>query len=90
MSIGTANFHPSAIEDNIYNLIDCEDYIVSSCEYTEKCMEAVGSYLQSEGVQWSSIWSNYQDETGYSVSFAWIEAGRLHHIVLDCRKEGCY
>lgn len=90
MSIGSTNFHPSIIEDNIYNLIDREDYIVSSSEYTEKCMDAVGSYLESEGVQWSSIWSSYRDETGYSVSFAWIEAGRLHHIVLDCRKEGCY
>lgn len=89
MAIGSAGFHPSRIEDNIYNLIDRTDYIMGSNEYTEKAMDAVASYLQSEGVQYNAIWDSWGDECGYSCSFAWIEAGRLHHIVLSCRKEGC-
>ena len=90
MGIGSNGFHPSAIEDHIYEILDEPDYIVSSEEYTEKCMDAIGTYLQKEGVQWNSIWGPYQDETGYDVAFAWIEAGRLHQIILSCRKDGCF
>ena len=85
MAIGSAGFRPSVIEDNIYDLINREDYIVSSKEYTEKCMRAVESLLTSMRVQWHCIWDSYPDNTGASVSFAWIEAGDLHHIVLNVR-----
>lgn len=85
MAIGSAGFTPSIIEDGIYNLIDHPDFIVSSKEYTEKCMRAVESFLISYRVKWNCIWDSYPDETGASVSFAWIEAGKLHHIVLNVR-----
>lgn len=85
MAIGSAGFTPSAIEDGIYNLIDRADFIVSSKEYTEKCMRAVESFLMSCRVKWNCIWDSYPDESGASVSFAWIECGELHHIVLNVR-----
>lgn len=85
MAIGSAGFAPSVIEDGIYNLINCADFIVSSKEYTEKCMRAVESFLMSCRVKWNCIWDSYPDESGASVSFAWIECGELHHIVLNVR-----
>ena len=85
MAIGSAGFTPSAIEDGIYNLIDHADFIVSSKEYTEKCMRAVESFLMSCRVKWNCIWDSYPNESGASVSFAWIERGELHHIVLNVR-----
>ena len=85
MAIGSAGFTPSVIEDGIYNLIECSDFIVSPNEYTEKCMQAVESFLMSHSVKWNCIWDSYPDERGASVSFAWLECGELHHIVLDVR-----
>jgi hypothetical protein len=87
MAIGSAGFSPSVIEDNIYDLINQEKYLVSSDEYTEECVRAVESYLTKEGVKWNAIWDPCCDMSGYSVSIAWIEDGELHHIVLNARKD---
>ena len=87
MAIGSAGFTPSKIEDNIYNLIDRVDFIMSSDTYTPRAMRAVESYLTSERVPWNAIWDEYPDKTGASVSFAWIENNHLHHIVLNAKYE---
>lgn len=85
MGIGSAGFSPSAIEDHIYDIIDKPEYIQSSREYTEQAMRAVESFLTTCRVKWHCIWDNYPDDTGASVSFAWIECGDLHHIVLNVK-----
>lgn len=85
-------FHPSRIEDKIYNIINEEQYLVSSSEYTEEAIAAVESMLaRAEAnlidclTQWNIIYDNYPDDSGASVSIAWVEAGHLHHIVLNIR-----
>ena len=90
MSIGTANFHPSAIEDEIYDILDSSpDYIVSSRDYTREAIEEVIEFMykkaQSNGMEYDIIDDTHPDESGGSVSICWIETGHLHHIVLSYR-----
>ena len=79
------NFHPSVIEDTIYDLIDEPDYIVSSSEYDRTIGPAIIKYLEACGVQANIIEDPYPDMTGASLSVAWIEDVYLHHIVLNIR-----
>lgn len=84
MSIGTANFHPSAIEDKIYDILDSTpEFIVSSKEYTSQAIAAVVEYMNTLDTEWSLIDDMYPNEEGGSVSICWIEDGHLHHIVLN-------
>lgn len=81
-------FTPSAIEDEIYNIAEQTDYLVSSKEYTKDALTAIESYfenLEHEDplFQWNEIVDPYPDNSGASVSFAWIEGLRLHHICLN-------
>ena len=90
MSIGTANFHPSAIEDKIYDILDSSpDHIVSSSDYTWEAIEKVIEFMyeksQSNGIEYDIIDDTHPDEDGGSVSICWIENGHLHHIVLSYR-----
>ena len=84
MSIGTAKFHPSRLEDNIYNILDSDpEFIVSSKEYTSQAIAAVVEYMNTYRGEWSLIDDMYPNEMGGSVSICWIECGHLHHIVLN-------
>ena len=86
MAIGNCGFHPSVIEDRIYDILDSNpDYIVSSSEYTQEAIEAVNEYMHTLSNQWSLIDDSHPDEEGGSVSICWIEDSHLHHIVLDYR-----
>ena len=88
MSIGTANFHPSAIEDEIYNILNSSpDHIVSSRDYTQEAAEKVIKFMyekaKSNGMEYDIVDDTYPDEEGGSVSICWIECGHLHHIILN-------
>lgn len=90
MSIGSANFHPSAIEDEIYDILNSSpDYLVSSCDYTHEAVEEIIAFMyeksKSNGMEYDIIDAPHPDEVGGSVSICWIEAGHLHHIVLSYR-----
>ena len=90
MSIGTANFHPSAIEDEIYDILDSSpDHIVSSSDYTQEAIEKVIKFMSEEakssGMEYDIIDDTHPDAEGGSVSICWIETGHLHHIVLSYR-----
>ena len=89
MAIGSTQFHPSMIEDEIYNILDSDpDFIVSSSEYTKEAIEEVIEYMSNCKGEWSLIDDPHPDAEGGSVSICWIECGHLHHIVLDYRT--CY
>ena len=89
MSIGTTQFHPSIIEDEIYNILDSNpEFIVSSEEYTKEAIEEVIEYMNNYKDEWSLIDESHPDCEGGSVSICWIECGHLHHIVLSYRT--CY
>lgn len=86
MAIGNCDFHPSKIEDKIYDILDSNpDYIVSSSEYTQEAIEAVCEFMNDYSNQWSFIDDTHPDEEGGSVSICWIEEDHLHHIVLVYR-----
>lgn len=86
MSIGSTQFHPSAIEDEIYNILNSDsDFIVSSKEYTHEAIEEVIEYMSNLSTEWSLIDDTHPDEEGGSVSICWIENGHLHHIVINYR-----
>ena len=91
MSIGSTKFHPSAIEDEIYDILDSDpDYLVSSEDYTKDAIEEVIHFMSEQvqkdaDFQYSIIDDLHPDECGGSVSFCWIEAGHLHHIALSYR-----
>lgn len=82
------SFTPSIVEDVVYKLVEQVDYIVSSKEYTKAALTAVENFFSGieesdPTFQWNEIVDPYPDNTGASVSFAWIENGALHHICLN-------
>lgn len=88
MSIGSVQFHPSVIENQIYEILDSDPkYIVSSREYTQEAIEEVINFMselyENSDLQYSIIDDSHPDEEGGSVSICWVEAGHLHHIVLN-------
>ena len=77
-------FHPSMIEDEIYNILNSNpDYIVSSKMYSAQAIDAVVEYLSTCKGKWSLIDTPDSSEESGSVSICWIECDHLHHIVLN-------
>lgn len=90
MSIGNTNFHPSAIEDEIYNILNSSpDYIVSSKAYTQVAIDKIIDFMsekaKSNNMEYDIIDDTYPNKEGGSVSISWIENGHLHHIVINYR-----
>ena len=90
MSIGSTTFHPSAIEDEIYDILDSSsEFIVSSSDYApdaiDKVMEFMAEKAENDGVEYDIIDDPHPDAAGGSLSICWIEDGHLHHIVLTYR-----
>lgn len=79
------DFHSSVIEDAIYDIIDTEEYTVSSSEYDRTIGPAIIKYLKNCHVQFNIIEDPYPDMTGASLSICWIEDNYLHHIVLNIK-----
>lgn len=82
------DFHPSTIENHIYDIINTEEYIMSSSEYDRTIGAAIMNYLKDCCVQFNIIEDPYPDMTGASLSICWIETNYLHHIVLNIRYSG--
>ena len=80
-------FHPSVIEDTIYDICDENEgeYIASSREYERTIGPAIMEYLENCGVQFNIIEDPYPGMSGASLSICWIEDGYLHHIVLNLK-----
>ena len=79
------DFHPSMVEDDIYDIINQERYIVSSGEYDRTVGPAIMAYLENCCVQFNMIEDPYPNMTGASLSICWIENDHLHHIVLNLK-----
>ena len=78
-------FHPSAIEDGIYEICDEVDYCISSHEYDRTVGPAIMAYLENCCVEFNMIEDPYPNMAGASLSICWIEDGHLHHIVLNLK-----
>lgn len=85
MSIGNTGFHPSYVEDRIYDLMNKPENACGWETYTANLMTDVTDMLETEfpGVQWESFTSEWQNMEGATVSFAWVEDGHLHLIGWD-------
>lgn len=79
------DFHPSVIENGIYEICDEYDYCVSSHEYDRTVGPAIMAYLENCCVQFNMIEDPYPNMSGASLSICWIEDGYLHHIVLNLK-----
>lgn len=81
------DFHPSVIEDTIYDICDENEgeYIASSHEYERTVGPAIMAYLENCCVEFNMIEDPYPNMAGASLSICWIEDGHLHHIVLNLK-----
>ena len=81
------DFHPSVIEDTIYEICDENEgeYIASSYEYERTVGPAIMAYLENCYVQFNMIEDPYPNMSGASLSICWIEDDYLHHIVLNLK-----
>ena len=81
------DFHPSMIEDTIYEICDENEgeYIASSHEYERTVGPIIMEYLENCCVEFNMIEDPYPDMTGASLSICWIEDGHLHHNVLNLK-----
>lgn len=87
MSIGNTKFHPSVVEDRIYDLMTKEVNIAGSDSYTGHLLTDVSAMMVKEFPQceWECFINDWNDKTGATTSFAWIEDGHLHLIGWDIK-----
>ena len=85
--LGNTKFHPSFIEDEIYEMMD--DYIVGSDTYEEGLVSAVTDFLTNYApvVEWNLACSEWPNCSGGVCHVSWIESGHLHMIGFDYKKE---
>jgi len=89
MSISNTTFHPSRVEDRIYDLMNEEKYIAGIDCYTEDLFTAVHEMIKDEfpDVEWETFITPTL-RPGISVqSFAWVEDGHIHLIGWDFEEE---
>ena len=86
--IGNTKFNPSAIEDAIYGMMD--DYMLGIEIYEEGLVDAVTDFLTNYApvVEWNLACAEWPNCKGGSCFVSWIEAGHLHVIGFDYKKEG--
>ena len=85
MSISNTAWHPSRVEDRIYDLMNEEKYIAGIDFYTEGLFIAVHEMIKDEfpDVEWETFISATL-RPGISLqSFAWVENGHVHLIGWD-------
>lgn len=84
MSMGNTGFHPSKIEDRIYDLMTKPENISGSDAYTINLLTDVANMMWEEfrDAEWDAF-TRPNGRGGYTTSFAWIENGHLHLIGWD-------
>ena len=83
MSISNTVFHPSRVEDRIYDLMNEEEYIAGIDLYTENLFTAVHKMITEEfpNVEYETYATrSIRDTNIYLQTFAWVEDGHIHLI----------
>lgn len=82
MSLSNTKFHPSRVEDRIYDLMNEEKYIVGLDIQTESLFLAVYNMMNDEfpEVEWESFTTSTMRPGIRVQSFAWVEDGHVHLI----------
>ena len=85
MSVGNCGFHPSIVEDKIYDLMAEEQYVVASDAYTDQLFAAVNEMFTEEfpHIEWQAFCSEWPNMTGGVATFAWVENGHPHLVGWD-------
>ena len=88
MAVGNTKFHPSAVEDRIYDLMAKPENINNSYLYTDNLLLDVVSMIHDEypSVEWECFASPWHNMEGATISFAWVEDGHLHLIGWDYKE----
>lgn len=83
MQASNISFHPSAIETEIYDILNSDpEYAASSDGYTQEAIAAIIKYLNNLRCQWSFITEDYPNGMGGIISISWLENGFVHHIMV--------
>ena len=90
MSISNTTFHPSRVEDRIYDLMEQEEYTAGIDLYTESLLNAVHNMIIKEfpEVEYETFAVRSLRGAGiYIQSFAWVEDGHIHLIGWDFEED---
>ena len=83
MSISNTTFHPSRVEDRIYDLMLGEEgYMVGIDVYTDELFVAVHKMMTEEfpEVEYETFTTPSHNDGLYIQAFAWVEDGHIHLI----------
>ena len=82
MSLSNTKFHPSRVEDRIYDLMMKEEYIAGLDIQTESLFLAVHNMMYDEfpEVEWETFTTSTMRPGIRVQSFAWVEDGHNHLI----------
>ena len=80
MSISNTVFHPSRVEDRIYDLMAEKQYTISTDVYTDTLSFEIYKILEKEfpEVEWEVFSTKTPIEVVWAQSFAWVEDGHIH------------
>ena len=82
MSISNTTFHPSRVEDRIYDLMLERQYIISTEVYTDELFVAVHKMMAEEfpEVEYETFTTPSYNNGLFVQAFAWVEDGHIHLI----------
>lgn len=82
MSISNTAWHPSRVEDRIYDLMLEEQYIISTEVYTDALFVAVHKMITEEfpRVEYETFTTPSHKNGLFIQAFAWVEDGHIHLI----------
>ena len=82
MSISNTVFHPSRVEDRIYDLMLEEKYIAGTELYTDELFVAVHKMITEEfpEVEYETFTTPSYNDGLFIQAFAWVEDGHIHLI----------
>ena len=82
MSLSNTIFHPSRVEDRIYDLMMEEQYIISTEVYTDELFVAIHKMIAEEfpEVEYETFTTPSYNNGLFVQSFAWVEDGHIHLI----------
>lgn len=89
MSISNTTFHPSRVEDRIYDLMMEEQYIAGTELYTDELFVAVHKMITEEfpEVEYETFTTLSYNDGLFIQAFAWVEDGHIHLIGWEFKEE---
>lgn len=82
MAFGNSGFHPSYVEDRIYDLMNEPEFLCGFDIYTDSLFGVICDMIKQDfpGVEWEAHVHSTWIPGVYRMSFAWVEDGHVHLI----------